>query len=181
VTELTRPLLEAAAELLARHGFRGLRVADVATRAGVSRQTVYNEFRNKNGIVEAVTRYKTEEFLDGVRQRLADAPDPVTGLREAVEFVFRLAAKDPLTGSVLGGTHAEDMLPLITTKGHPVLASATDVFLEHIRRHWPLLPPERAELAAETIVRVVLSHLLTPGRDAVRTVEAVTAALLPLP
>ncbi|WP_433267849.1 TetR family transcriptional regulator [Actinosynnema sp. CS-041913] len=178
MTELTRSLVDAAADLLAAHGFRGLRMADVATRAGVSRQTVYNEFGNKERIVHAVALHKTEEFVDGVRRRLADTPDPVDGIREAARFVFDLAAKDPLSSSVLSGTNAEDMLPLVTTRGHAVLSSATDVFLEHVRRHWPWLPAERAELVAETVVRVALSHLLTPRHDGVRAVVLVATALL---
>ncbi|WP_170211612.1 TetR/AcrR family transcriptional regulator [Saccharothrix australiensis] len=180
MTQLTRALLDAAADLLAARGFRGLRMADVATRAGVSRQTVYNEFGNKERIVDAVARYKTEQFLAGVRERLAGTPDPVDGIREAMRFVFSLAAEDPLTNSVLaGGTRAEDVLPLVTTKGGPVLAAATAVFLEHVRAHWPRVPAERAELIAETVVRTAISHLLTPTRHGVDAVMAVTTALLP--
>ncbi|MBB5956530.1 AcrR family transcriptional regulator [Saccharothrix tamanrassetensis] len=178
MTDLTRALLSAAADLLAAHGFRRLRMSDVATRAGVSRQTVYNEFGNKERIVQAVAQYKTEEFLDGVRERLAGTPDRLGAVRAAVEFVFDMASRDPLTNSVLSGTHAEDMLPLVTTRGHPVLTAGTAVFLEHVRLHWPSLPAEQAELIAETVVRIIISHLLTPRHDGVHAVVTVTTALL---
>lgn len=179
MTELTRSLLEAAAELVAEHGSRGLRMVDVATRAGVSRQTVYNEFGNKERLVQAVALHKTTEFLDGVRERLAASPDPVDGLRRAIEFAFDLAGRDVLAKSVLNGANAEDMLPFLTTKGQPVLTLATAVFAQHIRAHWPGLAAERVQLVAETVVRVALSHLLTPSSRSVDAVVLVTLALVP--
>lgn len=181
MTELTRALLVCAAELLAEHGSRGLRVVDVASRAGVSRQTVYNEFGNKEQLVQRVALFKVGEFLDGVRERLAREPHPVEALRAGVCFAFDLAQRDALARSVFSGANAEDMLPLLTTRGQPVLALATEVVAEHVRRHWPALPPERVLLVAETIARLGVSHLLTPGHDAVDAVVAVAEALLETP
>ncbi|MFE2750856.1 TetR family transcriptional regulator [Actinosynnema sp. NPDC059335] len=178
MTELTRDLLDAAAELIATHGSRGLRMAEVAGRVGVSRQTVYNEFGNKERLVQAVALHKTAEFVDGVRERLLGTPDPLDGLRRGIAFAFDLAARDPLAKSVLDGANAEDMLPLLTTRGKPVLSLATAVFAQHVRRHWPGLPEARVHLIAETIVRVALSHLLTPGNRRVEAVVQVTEALL---
>ncbi|MFD7657564.1 TetR/AcrR family transcriptional regulator [Actinosynnema sp. NPDC059797] len=179
MTELTRSLLEAAVELVAEHGSRGLRMVDVATKAGVSRQTVYNEFGNKERLVQAVALHKTAEFLDGVRERLASAADPVEGLRRAIAFAFDLAGRDPLAKSVLNGANAEDMLPFLTTKGQPVLTLATAVFAQHISGNWPGVAAERVQLVAETVVRVALSHLLTPGSRSLEAVVLVTLALLP--
>ncbi|PSL54008.1 TetR family transcriptional regulator [Saccharothrix carnea] len=178
VTELTRALLVAATELIAAHGSRGLRMAEVAVKAGVSRQTVYNEFGNKERLVQAVALHKTAEFLDGVRERLVSTTDPLEGLRRGIGFAFDLAARDPLAKSVLNGANAEDMLPLLTTKGRPVLTLATSVFARHIREHWPALPDARVHVIADTIVRVGLSHLLTPSSRRLESVVLVTEALL---
>lgn len=178
VTELTRALLDAAVDLIAAHGSRGLRMAEVAAKVGVSRQTVYNEFGNKERLVQAVALHKTAEFLDGVRAQLASTPDPVEGLRRAIRFAFDLAARDALAKSVLGGANAEDMLPLLTTKGRPVLTFATSVFAQHLRKHWPTMPDARVHLIADTIVRMALSHLLTPSSRRVESVIQVTEALL---
>ncbi|MEU4738834.1 TetR family transcriptional regulator [Actinosynnema sp. NPDC023658] len=178
MTELTRALLDAAAELLAAHGSRGLRMAEVAVKAGVSRQTVYNEFGNKERLVQAVALHKTAEFVHGIRERLLGEPDPLEGLRRGIAFAFDLAGRDVLARSVLNGANAEDMLPFLTTRGKPVLALATSVFAQHIRQHWPELPDARVHLVADTIVRVALSHLLTPGSRRVEAVVRVTEALL---
>ncbi|MEV8438515.1 TetR family transcriptional regulator [Actinosynnema sp. NPDC051121] len=181
MTELTRALLDAAVELIAAHGSRGLRMAEVAAKAGVSRQTVYNEFGNKERLIQAVALHKTAEFVDGVRERLAGTTDPLEGLRRGIAFAFDLAARDPLARSVLNGANAEDMLPLLTTRGRPVLTLATTVFAQHIRKHWRALPDARVHLIADTIVRVALSHLLTPGSRRVDSVVLVTEALLTHP
>jgi AcrR family transcriptional regulator len=181
VTELTRALLDAAVELIAAHGSRGLRMAEVAAKAGVSRQTVYNEFGNKERLIQAVALHKTAEFLDGVRERLVGTADPLEGLRQGITFAFDLAAQDPLARSVLNGANAEDMLPLLTTRGRPVLTLATTVFAQHIRKHWRALPDARVHLIADTIVRVALSHLLTPSSRRVDSVVLVTEALLAHP
>ncbi|GGP34849.1 TetR family transcriptional regulator [Saccharothrix coeruleofusca] len=180
MTDLTRSLLLHAAELLAERGSHGLRVVDVAARARVSRQTVYNEFGNKERLVQQVTLVKVGEFLDGVGERLAREPHPVEGLRAGLRFALDLAERDALARSVFSGANAEDMLPLLTTRGQPVLAQATEVFAEHVRRHWPALPAERVRLVAETTARLGMSHLLTPTtHDPVDDVVAVVAALLP--
>jgi AcrR family transcriptional regulator len=47
-------LLDAAYEAIVSGGYDGLRMAEVGRRIGVSRQTVYNEFGDKWGVLQAV-------------------------------------------------------------------------------------------------------------------------------
>lgn len=51
--ESRRKVLEEAHRLLVSDGFAGMRVAEVAERAGVSVETVYKQFRNKGGLLKA--------------------------------------------------------------------------------------------------------------------------------
>lgn len=175
-------VLNAAAELLVGRGYQGLRMADVATFAGVSRQTVYNEFGNKEGLVQAVAVQRTAEYLIGVHTRLAEEPDLFEGIRAALDYVLQHVAGDRLVSSVLTGEDAEDLLPFLTTRGRPVLTPATAVIGEHLRRCWPELPGERVELIAETTVRLALSYLLMPSPDrglAVESIVTIVRALAP--
>ncbi|HEX6344038.1 TetR family transcriptional regulator [Umezawaea sp.] len=179
---LRESLLAVAAEDLAANGFAGLRMADVASRVGVSRQTLYNEFRNKVGLVQAVALQRTAEYLAGIEQRLAEAPDPFDGMRDALAFLLARASEDRLVSSVVTGADAEDLLPFLTTRGLPVLVPASAVVAAHLRRRWPDLPGERADQAAETIVRLALSHLLLPSGPPDRAVDAmITVARAVLP
>ncbi len=165
------PIIDAAAALVAEHGARGLRVADVASRAGVSRQTVYNAHGNKQRLVEAVALVKAAEFVDAARACLARAPGAVEGVAEAVRQVHALTRLDPLARSVLTGTDADDMLPMLTTRGGWVLDLVAPVVGEHLARHRPDLPPARIAFAADVLTRLALSHLLTPDHGADRAVD----------
>jgi AcrR family transcriptional regulator len=176
-------VLSAAAELLADRGYQGLRMADVANLAGVSRQTVYNEFGNKEGLVQAVALQRTAEYLAEVDTRLAAEPDPFEGTRAAIAYVLARTAQDRLVSAVLTGADAEDLLPFLTTKGRPVLTPATEAVARHIRRHWPDAATERVTLIAETTVRLALSYLVMPSpdhRDAVDAIVTIIRALAPV-
>lgn len=162
MSDITELLIDAGADLLAAHGFHGLRMIEVASRAGVSRQTVYNEFGNKEGLVQAVAAHRTDEYLTGIAARLKHDPDPWEAMRSAFRFTFEQTEKDRLFSAVLTGQNAEDLLPFLTTRGHPVLFQATEVVEQHLSEHFP---GRHVRFTAETTVRLALSHLLMPSGD----------------
>ncbi|OXM45712.1 TetR/AcrR family transcriptional regulator [Amycolatopsis alba DSM 44262] len=176
---LREALLDAATELLAERGFTALRMADVAARAGVSRQTVYNEFGNKAALAEAVVLRTTSEFLEGIRQRVEHARHLLDGIREAVVYTIEHARENRLVAAALGTGTGEDLLPLLTTKGEPILTAATEVAAGQYREFEPSLSPESAALLAETVVRLSLSHLVMPTHSADEAATSVVAVLAP--
>ncbi|EMD27136.1 TetR/AcrR family transcriptional regulator [Amycolatopsis azurea] len=176
---LREALLDAATELLTEHGFTALRMADVAARAGVSRQTVYNEFGNKASLAEAVVLRTTSEFLEGIRLRVQDARHLLDGIREAVVYTIEHARENRLVAAALGTGAGEDLLPLLTTKGEPILTAATEVAAGQYREFEPSLSPESAALLAETVVRLSLSHLVMPTHSADEAAASVVAVLAP--
>ncbi|SEP27821.1 TetR family transcriptional regulator [Amycolatopsis saalfeldensis] len=176
---LREALLDAAADLLPDRGHAALRMADVAARAGVSRQTVYNEFGNKAALTQAVALRTTSEFLDGIRQRFADAGDLLDGIHFAVVYTIEHARENRLVAAALGTDAAEDLLPLLTSRGEPILTAAADLAAEQYLELEPALSPEAAALLAETVVRLSLSHLVLPTHSAVEAADAVLAVLAP--
>ncbi|GAA1515073.1 TetR/AcrR family transcriptional regulator [Streptomyces albidochromogenes] len=64
-------LLDAAFTALAVRPWSGVRMVDVAAAAGVSRQTLYNEFGTKDGLARALVRREADGFLAGVERALA--------------------------------------------------------------------------------------------------------------
>jgi AcrR family transcriptional regulator len=170
VSDITEQLLEAAAELLAEHGFQGLRMIEVASRAGVSRQTVYNEFGNKEGLVEAVAAHRTAQYVAEVEARLVEDDKPWEAIRSAFTFTFEQTAQDRLVSAVLTGRDAEDLLPFLTTRGGPVLLPAVSVIATHLAKHFP---DRDVSLCAETTVRLALSHLILPTSDVDHAIDAV--------
>ena len=176
---LREALLDAAADLLPDRGHAALRMADVAARAGVSRQTVYNEFGNKAALAQAVALRTTSEFLDGIRQGFADAGDLLDGIHFAVVYTVEHARENRLVAAALGTEAAEDLLPLLTSRGEPILTAAADLATEQYLELEPALSPEAAALLAETVVRLSLSHLVLPTHSAVEAADAVLAVLAP--
>src|SRR5271165_762276 len=64
--ERPKELLAAALELFFEHGFAATRLEDVATRAGVSKGTLYCYFPSKNELFEAVVRENMPPCLSDV-------------------------------------------------------------------------------------------------------------------
>lgn len=177
---LRAELLGAAAGLLPGTGYAGLRMADVAARVGVSRQTVYNEFGNKSALVQAVALRTATEFLDSVHERLAAADDLVEGTYAATVFTISHARADPLVAAVLGTETAEDLVPLLTTRGEPILRAAVERGTEHFRERLPGLGTAECARLAETVARLTLSHLVLPTGTPEQAADAVCAVLAPL-
>ncbi|SFB62276.1 transcriptional regulator, TetR family [Amycolatopsis marina] len=176
---LREELLDVATELLADNGYGRLRMADVAAGVGVSRQTVYNEFGSKSALAQAVALRTASEFLDGIRQRLTSADDLVEGIRLAVIYTVEHARDNRLAAAALGTEAGEDLLPLLTTRGEPVLRAATEVAAAHYLERLPELDAASADLLAETVVRLSLSHLVLPTHSAAEAAASVCAVIAP--
>ncbi|WP_199431614.1 TetR/AcrR family transcriptional regulator [Qaidamihabitans albus] len=175
---LREELLDAATDLLPERGYAGLRMADVAAQVGVSRQTVYNEFGSKAALVQAVALRTAAEFLDGIQQRLNADDDLLTGIHSATVFTIEHARENRLVAATLGTEVAEDLLPLLTTRGQPILRAATELAEGNLRARVPGL--RRAELVAETMVRLTLSYLMLPTHSAAEAADGVCAVIMPL-
>ncbi|SED71211.1 DNA-binding transcriptional regulator, AcrR family [Amycolatopsis tolypomycina] len=176
---LREALLDAAADLLPDRGHAGLRMADVAAKAGVSRQTVYNEFGNKAALTQAVALRTAAEFLDGIRQRFETADGLLAGIHHAVVYTIEHARENRLVAAALGTEAGEDLLPLLTSRGEPILTAAAELAAEQYRELEPGLSPEAAALLAETVVRLSLSHLVLSTHSAAEAADAVTAVMEP--
>ncbi|TCO58137.1 TetR family transcriptional regulator [Actinocrispum wychmicini] len=176
---LRETLLDAAAELLAEHGFAGLRMADVAGAAGVSRQTVYNEFGNKSALVDAVAMRTLSEFIEGAEEIWTTSADLADAIHGTVAYTIRHGRENRLVASVLGGAEAEDLLPLLTTRGEPVLRLGVEQCVRHLLARVPTLPEPTAVVVAETSVRLAISHMLLPTADPDEAAAAVRDVLMP--
>jgi AcrR family transcriptional regulator len=176
---LRETLLDAAADLLTEHGFAGLRMADVAAAAGVSRQTVYNEFGNKSALVDAVALRTVSEFIEAAERLWRDAADVASALHATIAYTIRHGRENRLVASVIGSAGAEDLLPLLTTRGEPILRPAVEQATRHLVARVPGLPEATAVLIAEAAARLAISHMLLPSGDPDQAADAVCAVILP--
>lgn len=170
-------VLDAAAELVIAHDVGKLTMRDVADRAGVSRQTVYNEFGDRTGLLEALVLRETGRLLDGIGVRLGGHGSPHEAVRDAVGYLLAEAGRSPLIRAALAGDGSAEVVELLTTRGRPVLLAAIDRVAGVLRARWAVPDPG---LAAETAVRLAVSHLLLALDPADRAAERVAGAVTPL-
>jgi AcrR family transcriptional regulator len=156
-------LLDAAACLLVRRGYRAVRMRDVADAAGVSRQTVYNEFGDKWSLAQAVVIRDNERYLDGIDAVLSGHDDLYSAVVAAVTYTVETSADDPLKKAVLTGAGGDELLPLLTTQAEPVLFTASARIAEHALRRWPGLDPAAVAEITDAAVRLTASHIMLPS------------------
>src|SRR5215510_11505174 len=73
-------IVDAAGELFATRGFDDVTMAEIADAAGVARATVFNHFRSKRALVEAITESVIEFYEAMLDNALADEKTPTPQL-----------------------------------------------------------------------------------------------------
>ncbi|MEY9994110.1 AcrR family transcriptional regulator [Streptomyces sp. V4I8] len=111
-------LLDAAYTALARRSWSAVRMVDVAAAAGVSRQTLYNEFGSKEGLARALVRREADGYLAGVERALATHSDARDRLTATAEWTAALARDNALVRAMLTGCWSE-RLPSPTLSAVP--------------------------------------------------------------
>ncbi|ARF75115.1 TetR family transcriptional regulator [Kitasatospora albolonga] len=167
-------LLDAALRALAERPWRTVRMVEVAALAGVSRQTLYNEFGTKGGLATALLRRAADGYLAGVDRALA-APAPEHPAAVA-HWTVRAAREDPLVRGLLTGLWGE----WSPRPGHEVpapaqlLGLARDRMVAASETVTPPLPPTTlGETAAH---RTAAPGSVTDGTAGPRTVTDRAAA-----
>ena len=166
---LRERLLDAAHRMIETSGWASVTMAKLAAEVGVSRQTVHTELGTRHALAEALTLRELGRFLDLVRDRLAAEDDLVQGIRSACQGVLELGESSVLVRTVFGSVTDQndaDFLTILTTESGEIVELACGVVTECVKEYYPPLPFTDAELdvAAEAIVRLVLSALTRPSK-----------------
>ncbi|MDQ1048468.1 TetR/AcrR family transcriptional regulator [Streptomyces sp. V4I2] len=111
-------LLDAAYAALARRPWSAVRMVDVAAAAGVSRQTLYNEFGSKEGLARALVRREADGYLVGVERALTANGDARERLTATAEWTASTARENALVRAMLTGCWSE-RLPSPTLSAVP--------------------------------------------------------------
>jgi AcrR family transcriptional regulator len=156
-------LLDAAGDLMRERGWAETTMAEVATAAGVSRQTLYHEFGSRNEFAQAYVLRETGRFVASVETAVSSRTgDPRAALVAAFEVFLAAAAGHPLIRAIVSGDGNDGLLALVTIQG-PVLGLATERLAALVTASWPQVDAARARLVADCLVRLAISHAALPG------------------
>lgn len=100
-------LLDTALAALGSQPWSAVRMVDVAARARVSRQTLYNEFGSKEGLARALVRREADLYLRGVEAVLVEPGPPARRLVSVAEWTVAAAAARPVLRALLTGAWGE--------------------------------------------------------------------------
>lgn len=177
---LRTTVLDAVREQLRTHPWTEIRMADVARRAGVSRQTLYNEFGSRAELAQAFVLREVDGFVDAVTDAVLGHRDaPVAALAAAFEVFLTAAADDPLVRTLLGGDGSAELLPLVTTQGEPVVERATTRLTALLAEGWPEIDSHDMRLLCEAVVRLAISYAALPSSPSGMDGEAIARLLGP--
>ncbi|MFI1254091.1 TetR/AcrR family transcriptional regulator [Streptomyces netropsis] len=176
-------LLDAAFVALAARPWSGVRMVDVAAAAGVSRQTLYNEFGGKDGLGRALVRREADAFLAGVERTLVEAAargvgDPGDHCAAVALWTLRTARTNPLVRAVLTGCRSERLPATVPAavpaqrarpetpvlRGAPTPTAMADRIRDRVvGAIAATAAPEGTRRACAAAVRLTLSYVLAPG------------------
>ena len=158
-------ILAAVDEEVAEHG-SAIRLADVARRLGVTRQTVYRYFPNADALLIASSMRAVNGFIDQVANHAAGLNDPVTAVVESVSFGIENLAGDPQLENLLTRRHEGE--PVVSLTSDTAIAFCLSVF-QRLDVDWNLHGFDTTALGelAEMTLRTVQS-LLTDPRESMR-------------
>lgn len=177
---LRETLFVAARDQMQERAWSQVTMSDIAAAAGVSRQTLYKEFGNRNEFGLAFVIHEGERFLDQVEAAVKQhLDDPRDAIGAALELFLRSAREDPLIRMLLSDDGTGGMLPFVTTQGVPVVQWATARLAGVIEEGWPQAPATDVQLLAEALVRLAISYITTPGSSPDSTATAVADLLGP--
>lgn len=157
-------ILSAVDEEIAEHGAAGLRLADIARRLGVTRQTVYRYFPNADALLMASSMRAVDGFIDQAVDHVRGLNDPVTALVESLSFGVENLIGDPQLEGLL--TRRIDGEAVTSLTSDTAIALCLSVF-HRLDVDWALHGFDTTALheLAEMFLRTVQSLLIDPGQQ----------------
>jgi AcrR family transcriptional regulator len=179
---LRETLLGAATDLLREYRWSEVSMAAIAEHAGVSRQTLYNEFGSRDEFAQSYVMHQANAFLASVEASIAaNGDDPRKALGAAFEAFLTAAEGNRMVRAILvRDPGADDLFALFTTRGGPVIQLATDRVAHAICKQWPTADETEVRFAAECLVRLAISHASLATDTKERTAASIASLLGPL-
>jgi AcrR family transcriptional regulator len=156
-------ILDGMREMLLRRDWSSITLSDVAKAAGISRQTIYNEFGSRQGLAQGYALRLADRLVDQIEDAIvSNVGDVYAAFLQGFRDFFAESAADPLVISLLTGTTKPDLLQLITTDSGPIITRASQRLTETFMHSWVRASEEDAGVLARAVVRLAMSYVSMP-------------------
>ncbi|AKS35390.1 TetR family transcriptional regulator [Mycolicibacterium goodii] len=156
-------ILDGMRDLLLTRDWSAITLSHVAQAAGVSRQTIYNEFGSRQGLAEGYAMRLADRLVDAVDDAINNnVGDVYAAFLEGFRAFFADSAADPLVISLLTGAAKPDLLQIITTGSGPIITRSSARLQDTFQSSWIRSSDEDAGVLARAIVRLAMSYVSMP-------------------
>ncbi|MFW3116208.1 TetR family transcriptional regulator [Mycolicibacterium mageritense DSM 44476 = CIP 104973] len=156
-------ILDGMRDLLLTRDWSAITLSHVAQAAGISRQTIYNEFGSRQGLAEGYAMRLADRLVDAVDEAINHNVGQVhAAFLEGFRAFFVESAADPLVISLLTGASKPDLLQIITTGSGPIIARCSERLTGTFQNSWMKASDEDAGVLARAIVRLAMSYVSMP-------------------
>jgi AcrR family transcriptional regulator len=156
-------ILDAAGDLFAQHGPGSVGMREIARAAGCSRATLYRYFENRDVLLTAYAHREAKAVFRQVGESLRGVTDPhqrlITGITEAMAMV----RKNPAVASWFAKT--KPPIGAEMADRSEVVTAMVATFVSSLGP-WNAEAPDVVERRARWMVRIMMSLLIFPGRNA---------------
>lgn len=156
-------ILDGMREMLLTRDWSAITLSDVAKAAGISRQTIYNEFGSRQGLAQGYALRLADGLVDQIHDAInGNVGDVYAAFLQGFRDFFTESAADPLVISLLTGTSKPDLLQIITTDSAPIITRCSARLTESFMTSWVRASEEDAGVLARAIVRLAMSYVSMP-------------------
>ncbi|OBI48816.1 TetR family transcriptional regulator [Mycobacterium kyorinense] len=156
-------VLDAMRELLGTRDWSAITLADVASAAGISRQTIYNEFGSRQGLAQGYALRLADRLVDAVADAIcSNVGDVYAAFLQGFRNFFTESAADPLVISLLTGVAKPDLLQIITIDSGPIITRCSQRLTATFQHSWVKASAEDSGILARAVVRLAISYVSMP-------------------
>ncbi|MDT5000600.1 MAG: hypothetical protein QOK12_2705 [Mycobacterium sp.] len=160
---LRHSILDGMRDMLVTRDWSSITLSDVARAAGISRQTIYNEFGSRQGLAEGYALRLADRLVDAVAEAIeGNVGNIYQAFLEGFRAFFVESASDPLVISLLTGGAKPDLLQIITTDSAPIISRCSQRLTATLTSSWVRASEEDAGVLARAIVRLAMSYVSMP-------------------
>jgi AcrR family transcriptional regulator len=156
-------ILDGMRDMLLARDWSSITLSDVARAAGISRQTIYNEFGSRQGLAQGYALRLADRLVDAVDHAITGNVGNIhAAFLEGFRAFFAESASDPLVISLLTGAAKPDLLQIITTDSAPIITRCSERLTSTFTHSWVRASEEDSGVLARAIVRLAMSYVSMP-------------------